>query len=94
MKDSASNKNLLNFLSFASLVSVALLIFVGQFLPVIGIEIKGALFNILNTVKEIFVVIVIGFTAYRFVVGKAKWVKVLYWIAIVLFIAGIVIAWI
>ena len=90
MKDSTSTKNVLNFLSYASLIIVALLIFIGKFLPIIGVDVNGPLFGLLNTIKEIFVIIVIGFNAYRFVTGKAKWVKVLFWIAVALFVAGIV----
>ncbi len=94
MKDNSSNKNVLNLLSFISLIIVALLIFLTKFLPLVGLTIEGALINILDTIKEILVIIVIGVNSYRFIVGKAKWINVLYWIAVALFVASIVLIWI
>ena len=50
-----TDSKILNFLAFFSLAIVAILIVVNNLLPLIGIEIRGALFNLLNTVKEIFI---------------------------------------
>jgi len=94
MKENSSNVNILNLLSYISLVIVALLIFLTKLLPLVGLEVGGTLINVLDTVKEIFVIIVIGVNSYRFVVGKAKWLNIVYWISVVLFVASVVLIWI
>ena len=88
-----SDKNLLNCLSFFALVIVAILIVVNNLLPLIGIEIKGMLFSILNTVKEIFILIVVGLSAYNFVSYKSKTWKTIFWVGVALFVAGVVLSW-
>ena len=88
-----SDKNLLNCLSFFALVIVAVLIVVNNLLPLVGIEIKGMLFSILNTVKEVFILIVIGLSAYNFIAYKSKTWKIIYWVGVALFVAGVVLSW-
>lgn len=89
----SENKNIFNFFSFIVLVIVALLILVNNLLPLIGVEIKGAFFGVLTTIKEVFILIVVGFSAYWFVASKKKAWKIIYWIAIALFVTGIVLYW-
>lgn len=88
-----TDKNLLNLLSFFALVIVAILIFVNKLLPMVGINASGPLFGILSTIKEIFILIVVGLSAYNFVAYKSKAWKIVFWVAIVLFIAGVVLIW-
>ena len=93
MKKTEKNINVLNLLSFVSLIIVAVLIVVNNLLPIIGIETKGAFFNVLRTIQEIFTVIVIGVSAYNFVAKKGKGLKIAFWIAIAIFVVGIVLLW-
>ena len=93
MKKTEKNINLLNLLSFVSLIIVAVLIVVNNLLPIIGIETKGPFFNVLRTIQEIFTVIVIGVSAYNFVAKKGKGLKITFWIAIAIFVVGIVLLW-
>ena len=91
-----SNKNVFNLMSYVALIIIALLIVVDNFLPIIGVQFTGAIgtfMNILETIKNLFILIVIGVAAYNFIGDKAKWVKVVYWIAVVVFIVGAVLAW-
>ncbi len=88
-----SNKNILNLFSFIALIIVAVLIVINNLLPIVGVNITGAFFSILNTIKEVLILIVVGISAYNFVAGKSKTYKIIYWIAIGLFIAGIILIW-
>lgn len=93
MKNTEKNVNILNLMSFVALVIVAILVVVNQLLPVVGIETTGPFFNVLATVEKLFTIIVIGISAYNFVANKGKGLKITYWIAVALFIAGIVLIW-
>ncbi|MBE5749987.1 MAG: hypothetical protein E7346_03885 [Clostridiales bacterium] len=90
----SSNKNTLNTLSYVALIIVALLILIENVLPLIGInEIKGPLISVLKTVRNMFVLIVIGISAYNFLPGRAKWVSVLFWVAIIVYVVGTILLW-
>ena len=88
-----SNKNILNTLSYLALIIVALLLLVNNILPAIGIDVSGPFFNVLGTIKEMFVLIVIGIAAYNFTSGKAKWITILFWIAIIVYIVSVMFYW-
>ena len=89
----SSNKNVLNTLSYVALIIVALLMLINHVLPLIGLDISGPLVNVLETIKNLFVLIVIGISAYNFLPGRAKWVSVLFWIAIIVYVVGTVLLW-
>ena len=88
-----SNQDLLNTLSYVALVIIALLLVVRNLLPIVGVNIDGPLFSILDTVQNIFILIVIGICAYNFASGKAKWVNILFWVAVVIFIVATILIW-
>ena len=88
-----NEKNVLSFLSFFALLIVAILIFVNKLLPIVGINVGGSLFDILSTIKEVFILIVVGISAYSFVANKNKTWKIVFWVAILLFVAGVVLIW-
>ena len=88
-----SDTKILNLLAFFALIIVAILIVVNNLLPIIGIEIKGALFNLLNTIKEIFILIIVGISAYNYVAGKTKGWTIAFWIAVIIFVVGVVLIW-
>ncbi len=88
-----SNRNILNLLSFFALVIAGLLILVTNLLPICGVKIGGPLISILSIIKELFIVIVVGISAYKFVSDKSKAWKIIFWIAIAIFVAGIVMIW-
>lgn len=88
-----SDKNILNILSYFALAIIALLLVVEYILPLIGIQLQGTLLNILNSVKNLFILIVVGINAYAFTEGKAKWIKILFWVAIVVIIVCTVLMW-
>lgn len=88
-----SNKNVLNMLAYVAMIIFALLLLIGNVLPVIGLNIGGTLISVLNTVQNVLILIVVGVSAYGFVQGRAKWINILYWIALVVFVVGTVFYW-
>lgn len=89
----SSNKNTLNTLSYVALIIVALLMLINHVLPLVGLDIGGPLVNVLETIKNVFVLIVIGISAYNFLPGRAKWVSVLFWVAIIVYVVGTILLW-
>jgi len=89
-----TNKGILNLLSYIALVAIGLLIILQNFLPIIHVIISGGLVNLLETVKNILVLIVIGCTAYNFTSGRKQWVKILFWVAVAIFVVGTILMWI
>lgn len=82
-----SDTNIICTLAFIALVAVGVSTLVGALLD------GSMLYNIFETVKNVCVIIVIGFTAYKFTEGKEKWVTILYWVAVAVFVVGIVLVW-
>ncbi len=76
--------------SYIALIIAAVLIFVCNLLPLIKVQVDWAGWGYLNLIKEIALLIGIGFGAYAFTRGKKIWVAVLYWIALVLYIASVI----
>ena len=87
------NKDVLNILSYCSLIILAVLIFVRNFLPYIGINLGGVLINALGTIQSVFTIIVIGINAYNFTVGNKKGYAIAFWIALVVYIASTLFVW-
>lgn len=81
-------KKFLNGLAYFALIIIGLLMLINGVLPRIGIEISGPAIGVLELIKNLFVLLTIGIVAYNYTLGKAKWVKVLYWIAVIIFIAA------
>ena len=82
------NKNFLSGLSYVALIIAGLLMLISGILPHLGLNIDGAIIGVLNLIKNLFILIVIGTVAYDFTLKKKKWVKVLYWVAVFVFIAA------
>ncbi|MBO7345403.1 MAG: hypothetical protein J6U92_05650, partial [Clostridia bacterium] len=57
-------KNALNLISFVALVIISFLLLITRILPMVGLNIEGSLVNLLETVKNVLVLIVIGINAY------------------------------
>lgn len=87
------NKNLLGLISFVALAILAVLIVVDNLLPLIGVTVGGVLFNVLDTVKDVLVLIVLGMSSYAFVKDKSKNVNIAYWVFVGLFVVGTLLSW-
>ncbi len=88
-----TEKSIIKTLSYIALMIIALLLAVEGILPLVGVVIKGALLNILNTIRNVLILIVVGVNAHSFTDGRAKWVEVLFWIAIIIVIVATVLMW-
>ena len=73
-----SDKGIINVLAYVALVLIACMLLITRLLPVLGVQISGPLVNILATIQNVLVLVVIGFCAYCFAENNRKWVKVLY----------------
>ncbi len=84
------NSKFLNFLAYTALIITGLLMFVNVFIPLVGIKIEGPLLSIFDFAKDMLVLIVMGAAAYRFTVGSKKWIKILFWISVIIFVTATV----
>ena len=83
----------ISFLAFLALLIVATLFIASGVLPYLGIEFTDTVINVLDTIRSVFILIIVGVFSYRFTKGKAKWVKILFWISIAVYVAGTVLIW-
>lgn len=89
-----SDKKVLNVISYVALIIIAFLLLITRVLPILGLDVGGPLINVLSTVQNILVLIVVGVNAYNFAMTGEKWVKILFWVAVVVFIVATVLIWI
>ena len=76
--------------SYVALIIAGILIFIYNLLPLIGVNISGKILGALGLAKELALLVGIGFGAFAFTRGKKIWVAVLFWIALVLYIASVI----
>ncbi len=84
----AARADLVRICSYVALVLAAVLIFINNLLPLIGISISGQFFNILGLIKDIALLIGISFGAFAFARAHGKTWLIIFWIAFVLYIAS------
>ncbi len=89
---SSEDRKLLSFIAFVALIAVALLQILDALSPLI--QLGAVLSNIINTIKNLCVCLVIGVTAYGFVAKKSKGFKITYWICIAIFVVFTVLIWV
>ncbi len=94
MKNTEKNTNLLAFVAFVAIIIFAVLqIF--SLLAFWGVlTVGGYLPQILETIKNVCVCIVIGYLSYRFVANKSKGFKITFWICLAIIILGTILIWI
>ena len=88
------NKKTLSTLAFISLMIFAVLeILTG--LQAAGVNIFGTtILSALSTVKNVCIILVIGFLSYEFTIGKPKGWLIAYIVALVVFVVGTILLWI
>lgn len=92
MKETRKNSNLLSLIAFVSLFIFAVLQVVSLVDSIVKID--GPFMYILETIKNLGIILVFGITAWNFVANKKKGWKVTYWICIGIFAATILGMWI
>ena len=66
-----------------------------QLIPVLSFNIFGAtILSALSTVKNVCIILVIGFLSYEFTIGKPKGWLIAYIVALVVFVVGTILLWI
>ncbi|MBR2616646.1 MAG: hypothetical protein IKC56_00210 [Clostridia bacterium] len=78
------------FCSFWALVIAALIIFINNVLPKIGITITGKVVNVLGLVSNIALLLGIAFGAYAYADNKGSGWRIAFWVATILFLASAV----
>lgn len=86
----STNYDIIKLCCFIALIIGAIFVFINNLLPIIGVEIKGSIFNLLALIEKVSLLIGIGLGAYGFARGNRKWVWILFIIALVIYIVGIV----
>ena len=93
MRNSDNNNNVFNFMAFVGFIIIAVLEIISG-LKAIGVDLFGAtIMNLLNTIKNLCVMIVVGVYAWRFVAGKGKGLKITYFIALIVYVVFTVLMW-
>ena len=86
---SGNDKKIFNLFSYIALILAALLLIIYILLPLCGVNVSGPFFAVLALIKDILLVVVVGYFAYYFAYStKGKVWKIVYWVALVLYIAG------
>lgn len=92
MKETKKNSNLLNLIAFISLVIFAALEILNMLKGIIGFG--AVIMNLLNTIKNLGIILVFGITAWNFVANKKKGWKWTYWICLIIFILVTIGLWV
>ena len=71
-----------------SVILAAVLIFVNNLLPLIKINVSGTFFDVLELIKDIALLLGIVFGAWSFARAHGKTWVIIFWVAVVLYIAS------
>ena len=89
-----SNKTIMDLIAYVALVVVAVLIILTG-LDAVGVKIFGStVLNLLDTIKNVSILIVVGFASFNYMKNGGKAIKIIYWVAVAIFIVGTVLLWI
>lgn len=94
MRNSEKNVNILNLMAFIGVIIVAVLEIFGLSFIKNLISLGPTLEHLLNTIKNICIMLVIGITAYNFVKGKGKGWLITYIVAMSVIFITTILAWI
>ncbi len=84
----AARNDLVRICCYVALILAALLIFVNNLLPLIGVNVTGSLFSILTIIKDIALLIGISFGAYAFARSQGKTWVIIFWVAFALYVVS------
>lgn len=83
-----AKRDFIKLCCFITLLLAAILIFVDNLLPLIGVDVSGALFNVLRLIKDIALLLGIVFGAFSFARAHGKTWVIIFWIAVILYVAS------
>ncbi len=87
-KTKSENNNIIYAMAFVAIICSALAWLVASILALFAVSSSAV--SILNTVATVILFIWALFTSYNFTRSKAAWVKVVYWISVVIVVAGVI----
>ena len=94
MKNNEKNVNIINLLAFIGVIIIAVLEIFAFLASHDILKIEGFLKDFLETIKNVCILVVIGFTSYSFVKGKSKGLIITYIIAVCIIVLTTVFIWI
>lgn len=94
MKNNEKNVNVLNLIAFIGVILIAVLEIFGFFTRHNILTVGGVLVDILDTIKNLCILFVIGITAYNFVKGKGKALLITYIVAMCIIVLTTIFIWI
>lgn len=83
-----ARRDFIKLCCFVTLLLAAVLIFVQNLLPLVGVDVSGALFNVLRLIKDIALLLGIAFGAYSFARAHGKTWVIVFWVAVALYVAS------
>lgn len=83
---SGQKHSLTNICAFIGLVILALLLFINNVLPLLGISLGGKILSALSLIKDIAILFAIVFGAYSFASGS-KTKRIIFWISLAIYVA-------
>jgi hypothetical protein len=88
--DNNGNKKFLYLSAFVVLVLAAFFVLISDIFPKIGLNISGTTISILQLIEEIALISAIAVGAFIFTKGKGTFIKVVYWVALGIYIVGVI----
>ncbi|MGN0823207.1 MAG: hypothetical protein ACI4NG_05485 [Candidatus Gallimonas sp.] len=86
--EGAAKRDLIKLCCYVALILAAVLILISNVLPLIGLNINGKFINALKLIKDIALLLGIVFGAYTFARSKGKAFWIIFWIAVVVYVAS------
>ena len=88
--EGAARNDLVRICCYIALILAAVIIFVNNLLPLCGINVSGPVMKALATVRDIALLIGIVFGAFAFARSKGKAWRIVFWIALALYVASVI----
>ena len=87
---SSGDGKFLGFIAFIALITIAFL----ELLGILPFGLNESLDNLVRTIKNVCICLVISITAYKFIVGKSKGLKITYWVCVGIYLLSTVFIWV
>ena len=90
----SERSGLINFVAFVAIMVIALLEVFSVLAHFNVLTVGGTLINVLNTIKNVAVILVMGITAYKYASNRKKGIRIAYWVAVLIIVVATVLMWI
>jgi hypothetical protein len=87
---STGNGKFLGFIAFIALMAIALLELIG----ILPFGLNEGLDNLIRTIKNVGICLVVSITAYKFMIGKSKGLKITYWVCVGIYLLSTIFIWV